>query len=206
MNVWSKIGWGVSALSVVAGCGGSGSASERPELVGSATFNSSLSDTRELGALSEQESVRLCEELSAWELEHLKPVLTTECRAEGFLTAQLGYGPDASIAALKKACQDAYQSCVDFGNPAPRRDCKDPSERYGSGCHATVSEAEACDSELFAEWLDAIEHVPECVEITASAVDEANVAGGDPLEPPLPAPGPACAVVQRKCPEAFPGN
>jgi hypothetical protein len=201
MKAWSKWCWAAVLLSLVAGC--AGDVSESLETPGDIQFNSTLVDSRELGALSEEESTRFCEELSAWELRQLGPLLHLECRAEAFMTAQLGYGPEASIAGLKASCEQTYESCVGAGGPMPRRDCKAKPDRFSPRCHVTVSEAEACGSELFAEWLELIAQVPACSEISTGELDAGVVAGDAFRVTPPEAWGPACTLAQRKCPEAF---
>lgn len=190
---------GMTALGWMVGCSG---AEEAAEVVGSATFNSTLADERELGALTGAESKKFCEEWSEWQAAQLADLKPLECRVQGLIDAQVELaGSVASDPLLQQSCQTSYDECAKAPAPSePPPDCDAASIDISPECHGTVAEAEACRNEQFAAYKKVLGSVPECTSATLSYLQS-----DQPLEA-LEALGPSCKAFAAKCPEAFETN
>jgi hypothetical protein len=156
-------------------------------------FNSSLSDTTQLGALMQADATRFCTERADWELAQATDDLPTACRGSSFAFAQLSYDPSQSITEVKAMCTSSYDTCLK-GGTFQRRDCSKTS--YPPDCKATIAEAEACSTELIVSWKAENEKAPACPDLTATdlAAKPMDGEGG---------PGPACTALILKCPTFF---
>jgi hypothetical protein len=160
---------------------------------GAARFNSSLTGTTQLGALTPADASRFCNERADWELAQATNDLPTACRGSSFGFAQLSYDPSQSITEVKAMCTTSYDTCLK-GGTFQRRDCGKAG--YPADCTATIAEAEACSTELIRNWKAENAKAPACADLTATdlAAKPKDGEGG---------PGPDCIALLVKCPTFF---
>jgi hypothetical protein len=189
MKTIAKTLLAVSMIGVLmAGCG-----TGAEEKGAASSFNSSLTSTTLLGALTPADATRFCNERADWELAQATGDLQTSCRGSSFGFAQLSYDPSQSITDVKAMCTANFETCLK-GGTFQRRDCGKTS--YTPDCRATIAEAEACSTELIRTWQAENAKAPACADLTATdlAAKPMDGAGG---------PGPACTAVVLKCPTFF---
>jgi hypothetical protein len=179
----------VSTIGILmTGCGTSGE-----ETGGAARFNSSLTDTTVLSALTPADATRFCNERADWEFAQATDDLQTSCRGSSFAFAQLSYDPSQSITDVKAMCTANFDACLK-GGTFQRRDCSKTS--YPPDCKATIAEAEACSTELIRTWQAENEKAPACANLTATDLAAKSMGGEG-------GPGPDCTALVLKCPTFF---
>lgn len=148
---------------------------------GGNSIDSGVDDDKKASELTPEEYERVCQAFSDGIADATSPERQHElgCRVRGFVQGAIANAVLSSTSAIREACQEKYEECLDEG-PGGGVMASMVQCSAARNCDVTVGEVERCGNDIIA-WVDGIRALyPTCSELNANSFGE----GSDEAETP----------------------
>ena len=196
-TLWVCLPIGLSLSFGVFGCSGSDDSGDKAGGGGSGntaggSFDSGLSDSQSLGALTDAQATALCDKLATYYSSSAVTATLDEfgCKFTGLIGA--AFSGATTDDAARAACKTGYDECKEAPSSSTQT-CNKPS----ASCTATAAEFDACMNDSLAALQQTVNAIPACSTLTLmQLMDSGEDSSAEPSEPA------SCTTLKMKCPDA----
>jgi hypothetical protein len=158
---------------------------------GDGSFDTGLPPSQKFSDISEGDAKTFCKNAS----NSARSVMKDLCKVLAVASAASEAETDAE---LKKACQTAYDTCLEESDVDDfDSSCEEEVAGASRSCEATIGEYEKCFSDQIAQLKKLAGQMPSCASVTTASLEKLEDLESD-YETPA-----TCSALEDECPEIF---